>query len=188
VIDPYIPYVLMGATTQAPTMFGFIYCMVFIEEKDTQVARIYGVAPISRWSFTILRLTLPLLIASLFTLITLLWQPFFQLGLTKSLLISLLTGLLAPILALTISALSKNKMEGMTWYKILNTIVTVPIVSYFVPKMGYLFGILPTYWAFEAFNEIMVSGLNISFLIATAYLLLLLLFVLNKHLKGHFTA
>ena len=37
VICPYISYILMATMVQSSTMFGFIYCMVFIDEKDTWI-------------------------------------------------------------------------------------------------------------------------------------------------------
>lgn len=186
-VVPYVPYVLMAATTQAATMFGFIYCMVFIEEKDTQVARIYGVLPMSRSHFTLLRLLIPFLLATLFTLILLLIQPFYSLALLSCLLVALLAALLVPIMALSISALSKNKMEGMTWYKVINVIVTVPLVAFFMPSFEPYFGILPSYWAFASLADILEKGLSVNLLIGFAYFIALTAFVLKKHLATHFS-
>ena len=44
--EEYIPLILMGATMQTSTMFGFIYSFVLIDEKDIGVAKVYGVLPV----------------------------------------------------------------------------------------------------------------------------------------------
>lgn len=186
-VGEYVPYVLMASITQAATMFGFIYCMVFIEEKDTQVARIYGVLPVSQVKFTLLRLLIPFSVATLFTTVLLLIQPFYQLSFLACLLVSMLASLLAPVIALSISALAKNKMEGMTWYKIINVIVTVPLVAFFVPPFQQYFGVFPSYWAFVSLGDILEQGISISLLIGFCYLTALTAFVLKKHLSTHFS-
>jgi len=186
-VMPYVPYVLMASTVQAGTMFGFVYCMVFIDEKDTQVARIYGVLPMSRANFTALRLLIPMVVATLFTLVLLLIQPFYSISMLASFLVALSTSILVPIMALSISVLARNKMEGMTWYKIINLVVTVPLVAFFVPDFQMYFGVLPTYWAFVSLGDIIENGISISLLVAFVYLIGLSLFLLKKHLQTHFS-
>jgi len=78
VVSDYIPYILMGASIQTSTMFGFIYSMVFIDEKDTQVARVYGILPVSKPLHLIVRLSIPFGVATLFTWMILQFQPFYE--------------------------------------------------------------------------------------------------------------
>ena len=61
----YIAVILMLATTQGSTAFGFIYSMVLVDEKDTQVAKVYGILPISKFWFVVFRLIPPFFLAAL---------------------------------------------------------------------------------------------------------------------------
>ncbi len=159
VISLYIPYVLMGATTQTSTMFSFIYSMVFIDEKDTQVAKVYGVLPINQLYYILLRLLIPFLLATFFTLLILWTQPFYNLPLLPCLALAFLTAFVAPLVALVVAALAKNKMEGMTWIKAFNFPIILPILSFFVPAAySICFAIAPTYWAFQALNDLIQNS------------------------------
>jgi fluoroquinolone transport system permease protein len=72
----YVNVILMLATMQGATAFGFIYSMVLIDEKDTNVARVYGILPISRVWFIVFRLIPPFLLATLATFLLLSVEPF----------------------------------------------------------------------------------------------------------------
>ena len=37
-------------------------------------------------------------------------------------------------MALVVTVLSKNKMAGMTWYKLFNLLVVIPLVAFFTPS------------------------------------------------------
>ncbi|RMG61225.1 MAG: hypothetical protein D6722_19945, partial [Bacteroidetes bacterium] len=119
-LGDYSVYVIMAAFTQTSSMFGFIYGMVLIDEKDTGVARVYGVLPVAKEAFVLGRLCVPFLIAVLFTWLMLLAQPFYALPAAESLLLSVVVGLMAPVYVLGLSILSKNKMMGLTWVKLFN--------------------------------------------------------------------
>jgi fluoroquinolone transport system permease protein len=56
ILHDYINIILMLATTQGAIAFGFIYSMVLVDEKDTNVAKVYGVLPVSKFWFTAFRL------------------------------------------------------------------------------------------------------------------------------------
>lgn len=158
VVEEYVPLVLMGAMTQAPTMFGFIYCMVFIDEKDTQVSKMYGVIPVSKSGFVVYRLLFPYVFGSMVTALMLAVQPFYPLPFSDILMLSFVTGLTCPLMALGVAVLSKNKMEGMTWYKIINLLVTLPLAAFLIPQYTEAFGILPTYWMFKGLNELILAN------------------------------
>ena len=115
--DRFVPVLLMGSTIQTSTMFGFIYSMVLIHEKDMQVAKVFGVLPVIQSAYISARLLLPFVLSAMTTFALLFLQPFFELSILHILLYSVISGLLCPILTLLVTILSKNKMEGMTWFK-----------------------------------------------------------------------
>ena len=53
VVQDYIHVILMLATMQGSIAFGFIYSMVLVDEKDTNVAKVYGILPVSKFWFVV---------------------------------------------------------------------------------------------------------------------------------------
>jgi len=153
----FIPYIIMGAAMQTSTMFGFIYSMVFIDEKDTHVASVYGILPISKIWFIIFRLFLAFLYSVAFTFLLLYLQPFYQFLKLDILLVSILTGIVGPAFAVAVSNLSSNKMAGMTWFKLINLLIMLPILAFFVPAHSFWFGIIPTHWVFQGINNLIIG-------------------------------
>lgn len=187
-VNDYVLYVLMASTMQTSTMFGFIYSMVFIDEKDLQVSKVYGVLPVSKLGFVLSRLILPFVFAVVATFILLYFQPFMAIPVVHSFGIAVLAGLIAPIMALAVSILSKNKMEGMTWFKVANLFVTLPILAFFVPKISAFFYVFPTYWTF-LWLENLESGVSPLFTAVFGFVLSLglLMWLAMRFIKVHFS-
>ena len=87
--------------------------MFFWMKKDTQVNQVYGVLPFSRHGLTTLRMALPWFMSALVALLVLQVQPFYNLPLAQSILLSLIMGLSAPLLALAMAVLARNKIPGL---------------------------------------------------------------------------
>jgi len=185
--EEYIPLILMGATMQTSMMFGFIYSFVLINEKDIGVAMVYGVLPVSKTGFVASRMVIPCVLSTIMTLALLIVQPFFAFAVASMVLLSILCGLLAPLLAIVVTVLSKNKMEGMTWFKLLNLLVIIPLAAFFVPDYAVLFGIIPTHWAFQMLGE-MVAGENwgMEFWVGLGLVLVLLVLGIKRFARVHF--
>ncbi|MFK7810058.1 MAG: hypothetical protein AB8F74_19790 [Saprospiraceae bacterium] len=186
-VESFVPIVLMGATIQTSTMFGFIYCMVFIHEKDLEVAKVYGVLPVSKIGYVISRLVIPFVVSTIMTFLLLVVQPFFSFGFLSMVLLSILCGLFSPVFALLVSVLSKNKMEGMTWFKLVNLLTTIPLAAFFVVKYDFLFGIVPTYWAFQALDGMIENkDILLPLVIGFSFVIVLLVLLISRFTKVHF--
>jgi len=114
VLRDYIHIILMFATMQGSIAFGFIYSMVLVDEKDTNVAKVYGILPVSKFWFVVFRLIPPFLLAAIATVLLLLFEPFYNLPVISNLVYSALAGLVAPLMILFIAIVAKNKIEAMT--------------------------------------------------------------------------
>lgn len=152
-MTPYLPILMMGASTQASTMYGFIYSIVFLEEKDQNVAKIYTVLPMNRVQFLIGRMAIPWFLSVGTTFVIWITQPFFDLSVLQYLGISVFFAMIFPIMAFIVGGLARNKLEGMNWYKILNLIVSLPLAAFFVGNWADAFGLLPHYWGFKAIEQ-----------------------------------
>lgn len=184
----YIIYIVIMSCTQASTMYGFIYSVVFLDERDTEVAKMYGILPISKEGFIASRLITPYLLSTLTTFVILMVQPLYDLPPLATFIFAALFGLLAPILALAVAGLANNKMEGMTWYKGLNLIVSLPLTAFFLPNYAYGFAIIPTFWAYMGMEHfILDQAYQMELIVGFIVALLLLMVLVHKFVRRHFT-
>lgn len=188
IVQDYVSYILMGASLQTSTMFGFIYSMVLIHEKDIQVAKVYGILPVSKKGFIATRQVIPFVLSALVTFLLLQLQSYYVFKIEDVILFSLLCGLFAPLLTLSVTLLSKNKMIGMTWFKLMNLLVSVPLVGFFIPCCAWAFAIIPTYWVFETLNrmalgEVILMPISIGLTCSIGLLYLLIW----RFSKSHFS-
>lgn len=154
VVEAYVPFILMWASVQVGQMFGIIYGLVFIDEKDTQVAKAYGVLPVSKGLFMVSRLMLAFLLSGLVTVLLLLTQPFYHFTWPFIGGYALWASLLTVIYPLLLTVWSANKLVGMTWAKVINLALIIPVAAFFVPEqLSGLFALLPPYWAFRAMAD-----------------------------------
>jgi len=102
-------------------------------------------------------------------------------------LLSALCGLIAPLLTIVVTILSKNKMEGMTWFKLVNLLVIIPLAAFFIPEYALLFGVIPTHWAFQMLGE-MVDGVSwgVGYCIGSGFTLGLLVLGIKRFANSHF--
>ncbi len=159
VVNDYVVYVIIVATIEVVQMFGFIYSMVLIDEKETEVAKVYGILPVSKFWFIIFRFLIPSFITTILTWLILMVQSFYLLSPWSVLAFSILTGFMVPVYVIGIVNLCKNRIEGMVWIKVFNVLVIIPAVAFFIPgPLQNLFGIFPTHWAFQGMYNIIESN------------------------------
>ena len=187
-LQNYIAVILMMATMQGSIAFGFIYSMVLVDEKDTNVAKVYGVLPVSKFWFVIFRLIPPFLLATLSTFLLLLVEPFYNLPVVSNLVYSALAAMIAPLMILFVATTAKNKIEAMTWQKLFNIPLFLPVLAFFVPvSFSLIFAIFPTFWAYQGFN-FLIKGGNFWFytLIGFAHSILLIVLMVKRFSRKHF--
>lgn len=187
-LQDYFNIILMLATMQGSTAFGFIYSMVLIDEKDTNVAKVYGILPISKFWFVVFRLIPPFLLAVLATFLLLLVEPFYGLASVSSLAYSMLAGLVAPLMILFIAVIAKNKIEAMTWQKLFNILIFLPVLAFFVPaSISFIFAISPIFWAYQELQSaIDRQNSGIYLLIGFAHTILIITLLIKRFTKIHF--
>ena len=188
VLQNYINIILMLATMQGSIAFGFIYSMVLVDEKDTQVAKVYGILPVSKFWFVVFRLIPPFFLAALATVLLLLVEPFYGLPFVSILVYSALAGLVAPLMILFTALIAKNKIEAMTWQKLFNIPLFLPVLAFYVPvSFSVLFAIFPTFWAYQGLNSLIEGGnFWIYMLTGFAQSILLIVLMIKSFTKTHF--
>jgi fluoroquinolone transport system permease protein len=187
-LTPYIPIFLVVAVIENTQMFCFISSMVLIDEKESDVAKVYGVVPFTKWQFIVSRFLIPYFFTTLLNFILFYIQPFYTVSFISNLAISLLTALIVPIYVLSINTIVKNRMQGMVYIKGFNMLVLIPIVAFFVPeKFKHFFGFFPTHWIFQSVENL-TKGISIVTMSTIGFLFLgvLLFFVSKQFIKKHF--
>ena len=188
VLTPYISLFIILAIFENTQAFCIVMTMVLIEEKETNVAKVYGVLPVSRAALTLTRFLIPYGFTVLLNIVFLFVQPFYIINLWITIAISLFSALMIPIYALTINAIVKNKIEGLMYLKVLNILVLIPFAAFFVPE-SYLpfFWTFPTHWFFQGLHQLF-SGEACLFSLTIALFSFLLVFGLSfkYFLKNHF--
>lgn len=187
-LQGYIAVILMLATMQGSTAFGFIYSMVLVDEKDTNLAKVYGILPISKSWFIVFRIIPPFVLATLTTFSLLLVEPFYGLPVIPILVYSMLAGLVTPLMILFVATLASNKIEAMTWQKIFNLPLVLPILAFYAPaSFSFLFAISPTFWAYRGLDSLINSGnFWLYMLFGFAHSILFLAFMIKRFTRNHF--
>jgi fluoroquinolone transport system permease protein len=185
---PYLPLFLVFAVIENTQTFCFISTMVLIEEKETEVAKVYGVVPLTNAEYIVSRFLIPYLFTVLSNVILFLVQPLFEVSLEANLLISFLAALVVPVYVLSINAIVQNRMQGMVYIKAFNMIVLLPIAAFFVPEnIVHLFGIFPTHWIFQSIENV-TQGLSAGLMLGIGFVFFSVLVLVSSKwfIKRHF--
>lgn len=185
---PYLPIFIVVAVIENTQMFCFISSMVLIDEKESEVAKVYGILPFTKFQYIVSRFLIPYFFTAILNIILFWVQPFYNVSLGDNLIISFLTALIVPVYVLAINGIVKNRMQGMVYIKAFNMIVLIPIAAFFVPeKIKHIFGIFPTHWIFQSINSV-TNNLSIGIVSTIGFLFLgTLLWVVSRlFIQKHF--
>ncbi|MCG8699034.1 MAG: ABC transporter permease [Bacteroidales bacterium] len=185
---PYLPVFIVVGVIENTQTFCFINSMVLLDEKETGVAKEYGIVPLSKFEYLISRFLLPYSFTVFINLLFLKLQPFFAINLGVNLVISLLAALIIPLYVLGINSIGTNRMQGMIYIKAFNMLVLVPIAAFFVPeKIKHIFGIFPSHWIFQSIDNI-TNGISISITASIGFIFIGIFtwFVSKLFVKKHF--
>lgn len=187
-LQDYIGVILMLASMQGSAVFGFIYSMVLVDEKDTSVGKVYGVLPISKFWFTTARLVPPYLLAAAATFLLLLVEPFYDLPAGPIFVYSILAGVVSPLMVIFVATVASNKIEAMTWQKLFNIPLYLPIGSFFVPaSISPIFAVFPTYWSYLTLDSIIRGGsFTLSVVVGFVYSILLTAILIRRFIRDHY--
>ena len=188
VLLPYLPLFLIICVVENTQVFSFVSSMVLVDEKESNVATLYGVVPISNIQYLLSRFIFPFLITVLLNVGLIAVQPFYEIGLGTNLAISVLTAMVVPVCVMGINSIVENRMQAMIYIKAFNIIVLLPTAAFFVPDgFVHLFGFLPTHWIFQSIQNI-TQGVAFTFfaLIGVLYFIGLMIWLSRQFLKKHF--
>jgi fluoroquinolone transport system permease protein len=187
---PYYPMLLsFFFVLQIPFLFGLLVGLLVLDERDDDTLTALRVTPISMSGYALYRGGAAVLLSFGYVLITLPLTGLMSPSLLPAVApVALLSGLMAPLVALILVAFAANKVEGLALMKGLAVFMLGPLAAYFMDSSWQLLlGILPTYWPAKAF---WVAGEGGNFwpyvLVGLIYNLLLLALLLRRFRKKVF--
>lgn len=147
VISPYYGLFDIFYASLSPAIFCYISAMVMLEEHDDHIDRYLFITGLGKNGYIISRIVIPALFAFVTTAVLL---PIFRLtdlSAAQIIFLSLTGTLQGIIIALLITALSSNKLEGMAVTKLSSLIIFGAAAPYFISSpFCFCFSFLPSFW------------------------------------------
>ncbi|MGE4288309.1 MAG: hypothetical protein AB7E36_06445 [Salinivirgaceae bacterium] len=156
---------------------GFLVSFLLLDEKDKQLFSVVKVTPVSLSGFLLTRIVFMVVLGFVFSVALLVFNGLLKLPWHALAIMSLLNALQVPLFVLLISAVAKNKVEGMTLLKVANVVIFIPAALFFVNNSWInLLGIFPAYWVYKLAciplnsHYYMVAGFGLLWILLLNYL------------------
>ena len=134
---PYEPLLMSFYIALAPAMAGMVVGFLLLDERDEQVLTALRVTPLPPAGYLAYRISVPLLLGFLVTLVGYPLAGHVPLSPGVLLPVLLLAACAGPFTALFLVAFAENKVAGLALVKIINSVNMLPVVAYCV---------VPAYW------------------------------------------
>jgi fluoroquinolone transport system permease protein len=181
VMQEYRAYFLSLFCLLSPVLLGFVLSFLILEEKDQNLVPLFQVLPLSIHKFMVIRVSFILLFSFVSGLLLITTTGLIYISFWKAVALAFACSFIGPANAFIITAIARNKIEGVTFFKLLSLLLLAPIAGLFIPSdISMLFGIIPYYWIYLGFipgNPALVSvyifiavGYQVVFVLSTYYL------------------
>ena len=155
ILASYYPIFDLLLSIMTPIMFTAAGAMVILDEADLGLAKAIAVTPVGRGGYLASRIGVPALLATVYCVIVTLVFKLSDMNALQLLLLAVCSGALSVSVALMISTLAKNKVEGLAYSKLSGLFVLGLPVALLVPApFKYASAFLPTFWM----TELTLSG------------------------------
>ncbi len=141
-------FALAFALQLVPLLLGMLAGFVMLEERDERLIACLAVTPLGKAGYVRHRLSLPLALALLWTVLLGFGSGLDEAGRLLTLSASLLSAIQTPLYSLLLAACAGNKIEGLAISKLAGLVVFAPVLAFFAPWPWQIAGtLLPGYWA-----------------------------------------
>ena len=142
--DPFSSFMLI---LLVPYLAVMVIGFLLLDQRDDGTLIALQVTPLSLNGYLIYRLTIPMLVSIVMTLVASSLSGVVNIGIVQLLITAVCAAPLAPIFALLLASLAQNKVQGLVITKVSGIMLIPPIIAYFVDApWQILFGIFPTFW------------------------------------------
>ncbi|QYN36172.1 ABC transporter permease [Pseudonocardia sp. DSM 110487] len=138
-----------------PLLLGAVLALQLLDERDQNTFAALRVTPVPPMTYPAYRAGVTIVLTTFSVLASLAISGRVDARtLVLSVPIALMAGVLAPVLGFVMSALGRNKIEGLAVMRVIGLAVfTVPMIPFFLLDSPWqlAFGVLPPYWPVRAF-------------------------------------
>jgi fluoroquinolone transport system permease protein len=138
-----------------PLLLGAVLALQLLDERDQNTFAALRVTPVPPMTYPAYRAGVTIVLTTFSVLASLAISGQVDARtLVLSVPIALMAGLLGPVLGFVMSALGRNKIEGLAVMRVIGLAVfTVPMIPFFILDSPWqlAFGVLPPYWPVRAF-------------------------------------
>lgn len=160
VVNDFTIAILAFACLLTSIFPAYVLSFVMLDEKDLGLIPVLRISPFAFSQFLLYRIVFLYLLSFVLILITLVLTDLLPNNLLKMVILSATTAFLAPLAFLTIVLLAKNKIEGVTYFKLVNTLMALPLIAFYIDHPAvYLSWLVPVYWTFAAFHATDITTL-----------------------------
>ena len=152
----FSPLILIFLIVMGPLLTGLVSGLMLVDEGDEKIISAIAVTPLGKNGYLFYRLTAPFLWTFFILLPVPLLSGLAEIPYLYYIPIILTASFGAPLEALLIAVLARNKMEAMAMGKVTGVLFIAPFISWFAPASWKFFtGILPGFWVSESyFNKV----------------------------------
>lgn len=149
---PLYPLVMSLVLLLAPGMTGIIVGFLLLDERDQHTLTALLVTPISLPAYLFYRISVPILLAFVVTLMAVPLAGLVAVPFLSLLMATALASVGGAITALFLVAFAENKVTGLAVMKFMQGMSALPMAAYFVdPPWQWVAGIMPTYWSLKVY-------------------------------------
>jgi fluoroquinolone transport system permease protein len=135
-----------------PMLTGYLAGFLLLDERDQNTLTVLMVTPLPIQTYALYRVIAPVIISAVGILILVPFIGVAVLTPEKLLPLALAASLLAPIFALLLTSVAKNKVQGIAMMKGMSIFMFAPFVAWWVPEpWQWLLGLVPTFWPVKAY-------------------------------------
>ena len=153
-IAHFHPAIVIAALINVVVAFAMICGLLLVDETDSGVREALAVVPVRPGLLLLCRTSVALVSTVVLSLAAIAIMGLVSLPLTAWLAVVAVLALTVPATALTIAAVTGNKVEALALFKGASLVLLAPVASFFLPEAGYRYAFLvsPTGWAVEAYR------------------------------------
>lgn len=130
-----------------PYLAGLVIGFLLLDQRDDGTLTALQVTPLSLNGYLLYRLTMPMLLSMVMTLVAAPLSGVVNIGFGRLVLTAVCAAPFAPIFALLLASLAQNKVQGFAITKVAGIILVPPLLAYFITApWTMILGIFPTYW------------------------------------------
>jgi fluoroquinolone transport system permease protein len=143
----YEPITAFMIILLTPYLAGLVIGFLLLDQRDDGTLKALQVTPLSLNGYLVYRLSMPMLLSVVMTLVAAPLSGVVQIGWWRLLLTAVCAAPFAPIFALLLASLAQNKVQGFAITKVAGIILLPPLIAYFIAAPWQIvLGIFPTYW------------------------------------------